>query len=373
MAPLTPTQLRLGFLSPHNPFDRRAFSGTVHFAAHALQNCPGISLSILGDFAPPRPVFDRIFKPHHNVDVSQLDVTGLDAVVGMVATPLLNDLFQHHPELPFVHVTDATPEFLRDAYGWQIPPEADILEARIAKRAMATVYSSDTIARRAGQDLGLPGFDPDIIPFGVNIDALPEICPKKSPLDRLELLFVGLDWMRKGGDIAIAALDALRDGGRDAHLSIIGTCPERHRNRPDVTYLGYLDKNRPRDTAKITAAYNRAHLLLLPSRADCTPMVISEAMAHGTPVIATDIGGVGSMIRASGGGRTMPEFSKPRDWAAMVMDITDDQAGYAFIADAGFDHVQTCGSWAAWARELEALLRAKIGKATAPDRSITAA
>lgn len=352
--------LALGFLSPHNPFDRRAFSGTVHFAARALQEAPGVSLRILGDHAPPRPLLDRLLGPRTGVDIARIDAAGLDAVVGLVATPLLAELDRRHPGLPFFHVTDATPQYLRRAYGWQVPAEADAEERAVAARARTTIYSSEMIAARAPRDLGLPALAPAAIPFGVNIDRLPVVCPAKPPLDRPNLLFVGLDWVRKGGDIAIAMLDSLAGAGCRAHLTVIGACPERHRARADVTYLGYLDKNRPGDRARIEAAYRAAHLLVLPSRADCTPMVVGEAMAHGTPVLATDTGGLGAMIRASGGGRLMPEFAAPRDWAEAVSAMTGDPDGYALLADAGFDHVRTRASWPRWAETLAQLVRERL-------------
>lgn len=354
------SSLTLGFLSPHNPHDRRAFSGSVHFAARALETAPGVRLRILGDHRPPRPLLDRVLKRTRAIDMARLDIAGLDAVVGLVATPLLAELADRHPTLPLFHVTDATPRYLRDAYGWQVPPEADTLERRVAAAARATIYSSDVIAARAPGDLDLPTLIPAVVPFGVNIERLPALCPDKPAFERLNLLFVGLDWVRKGGDIAVATLDALAAEGRQAHLTIIGTCPDRHRGRADITHLGYLDKNRRRDAVKIARAYRAAHLLLLPSRADCTPMVLTEAMAHGTPVIATDTGGVGTLIRVSGGGRLMPEFASPRDWARAILDVTDDDLGYALLADAGFDHVRTRASWAHWAMGIAGIVRSRL-------------
>lgn len=359
-SPLANRPLKLGFLSPHNPFDRRAFSGTVHFAAEALRAAPGVTLDILGGHTPPRPFLDRVLGRSHTVDIAGIDVSGLDAVIGLVATPLLADLARQHPGLPFFHITDATPDFLREAYGWHVPAEADDLERQAVSGACATIYSSDIIANRAPADLKLPGFTPAVIPFGVNLDTLPDLLPEKPPLDRLELLFIGLDWVRKGGDIAMAALDTLRSEGRSAHLTVIGACPERHRDRSDVTYLGYLDKNRRRDAARIARAYRSAHLLVLPSRADCTPMVVGEAMAHGAPVLAADTGGLGAMIRTSGGGRLMPQFASPRDWARAIREVTGDADGYALLADAGFDHVQNRASWAHWATSLRDLVRDRL-------------
>lgn len=71
------------------------------------------------------------------------------------------------------------------------------------------------------------------------------------------------------------------------------TCPIAPRGTRRLLALEFLDKNRPKDAARLSALYAEAHLLLLPSRADCTLTVIAEAMAHGTPVLATDVGGIG--------------------------------------------------------------------------------
>ena len=149
------TPLKLGFLCPYNPYDRLAFSGTASFAAQALEQQPGIDLRILGSHRPPGK-FDRLLRRHPTeIKADQLDLDGLDAVVGLVATPLMEDLGRMHPRLPLFHVTDATPAFLRDAYGWAIPPDKDQREKRVAAHASATIYSSQVMARRAPADLEL--------------------------------------------------------------------------------------------------------------------------------------------------------------------------------------------------------------------------
>lgn len=349
--------LQIGFLSPHNPYDSRNFSGTPYFALHALEAAPGLSVRVLGDYRPPR-LLDKLRRhPSGIPDVGAMDVTGLDAVVGLVASDLLDDLLTRHPGLPALHVTDATPDFLRDAYGWRVPAEADAVETSVAGRAARVIYSSPEIAARAPADLGIPGLRTEVAPFGVNLRTLPRDCPAKPALRPLNLLFVGLDWERKGGDIAVAALDRLRAKGIAAHLTIVGRCPDRHRQHPGITYAGFLNKNRTRDLAKLTRLYTEAHLLLLPSRADCTPMVMAEAMAHGTPVVATDTGGTGSLLGGSGTGRLMPLHATPDDWAEMVTDLTRDPAEYAHLSDASFERARAALSWESWAARIETIAR----------------
>lgn len=354
-----PSNLQLGFLTPHNPYDRRNFSGTPYFAAKALLARPGLTTHILGHHPAGR--FDRLLRRSAPpVDVDALDITGLDAVVGLVASPLLDRLADRHPDMPILHVTDATPAFLRDAYGWTVPAKDDAIETRLARQADVLVYSSEQIAARAGQDLGHPGLCPTTVPFGVNFDSLPERCPKKPALSKLNLLFVGIDWTRKGGDIAVDALRHLRASGLDATLTIVGRCPEEHQNTDGVIYAGFLNKNRPRDAARLTRLYRDAHLFVLPSRADCSPMVVAEAMAHGTPVLAADTGGIASLVGHGGAGRVLAQHTPPRDWAEAIRQMTGDRDAYAFMSDAGFDRAHQSLSWNNWAKQIETLARETV-------------
>lgn len=349
-------RLRLGFLSPHNAFDRRAFSGSCFHAAAALRARDDVALTILGH-RPPGRLGRLRRKPPAGINVTGLDLDGLDAVVGLVATPLLAELIRYRPTLPFLHVTDATPAWLRETYGWAVPYAADAAETQVARAAAMVVYSSQAIADRAAGDLGLPGLPVAVAPFGLNLENTPSEPPAKPPLGRLKLLFVGIDWVRKGGDIAVAALEHLHDAGIEAELTVVGRLPAGFRGRAGIRHAGFLDKNRPRDLARLTRLYAEAHLLLLPTRADCTPMVLAEAMAHGTPVLATDTGGIGAMLGGAGTGRLMPLYAAPSDWARAVRDITRDATAYRLISDAAFEHGQSgCLSWDSWAATIAELV-----------------
>lgn len=347
--------LELGLLTDHDPYDRRAFSGTVFFAARALAGQAGLRLRLVGWRRPH--LADRVLRGRRRLRLSPEAFDGLDAVVGLVASAPLARLAAMRPELPFLHVTDATPAFLRTEYGWAVPAGADIAEARVAERAAFTVYSSAAMAGRAARDLDLPRLSPVVLPFGVNFDRPPPQRPQKPPLGRLNLLFVGLDWERKGGDIAVAALERLRATGREAHLTVVGRCPQRHLGHPDITRAGLLNKNRPAEAARLSRLYAEAHLLVLPTRADCAPMVVAEAMAHGVPVLATGTGGIAAQIGSAGAGRVLPPYTSPALWAEEIAAMTADRTAYELMSDASFDRAATMFSWSAWASGIEALAR----------------
>ena len=41
--------MHIGFLSPHDPRDRRSFSGTAYYMYRALKQLPGVQVSIIGE------------------------------------------------------------------------------------------------------------------------------------------------------------------------------------------------------------------------------------------------------------------------------------------------------------------------------------
>lgn len=349
--------LAVGLICPHDLTDRNAFSGTARFAAEALLARDGLDVRLMG--GPRRKGrLARLFTGGPAAQAPR-NYDGLDAVVGLVATRLVPEL---PARLPFLHVTDATPAFLRETYGRPVPEEADAAERRAALRAARVVYSSAAMAVRAPRDLGLPGLDPAVLPFGVNFDHVPEAQPAKPPLARPRLLFVGKDWRRKGGDRALALLDRLRADGLDATLTVVGDAPADLAPRPGLRVIGYLDKNRVTDATRLSQLYAEAHLLVLPTRGDCTPMVMAEAMAHGTPVIVTDTGGTADVLGGDGTGRTLPPGAGTAAWADAVKEALASRTAYEFLSDGAYERAHNALLWSAWADGIAVLAAAATGR-----------
>lgn len=112
-----------------------------------------------------------------------------------------------------------------------------------------------------------------------------------------ELLCVGAYTQAKGYDVLLASLAIVRD--RPWHCVCVGT------NSGDASFVEQLgsaavtagvdDRVRftgPLAAADLERAYANADLLVLASRAETYGMVVTEALAHGLPVIATAVGGL---------------------------------------------------------------------------------
>lgn len=364
-------EINIGFLSAHNPHDRRAFSGTAFYAARALAKTPGIKLKLLGPHRRPNVLTiiaerSRLFPSlAHNrelIDLRDVDFEGLDVVVGLVATKMLDQL-STFGQIPYMHITDATPNFLREMYGIVLPRESDERERRVVSAASVTIYSSAYMARRASSDLNLKGMRALSVPFGINFDVLPMSAPKKAPLSRLELLFIGVDWRRKGGDTAVEVLSLLRANGWDARLTVVGRAPEQVSRNEYVTDCGFLDKNKSWELEYLSKLYSRAHFFLLPTRGDCSPMVLAEAMAHATPIIASDTGAVSELIGDDGAGICLPQCAGAGDWAGAIQTLAENPAAYAKAQETAFFRAHRQLTWSRWAGEVARIARDVVDKA----------
>ena len=373
-------RLQVGFLTIHDPLNRKSFSGTPYFMYRALQASSEVDVRMIG---PRRRLPGRISRllkrggrgmvgtPRSQradgVTIDDVDETRLDWIVSLASLSLLDRLA---PELrtPVINITDATPQFTREVYGLDIDAEVDRMEPRVIAATERTIFSSHYMAERAVKEYGLTDTSKlSVIPFGLNLEEIPERLEPKPPFEPLRLLHIGKHWKYKGGDTAIEALKALRSRGVKARLSLVGDVADEARGVPGVEVVGYLDKSKPADYRRFVQLLRESHVFILPTRADCTPMVVAEANSYGLPVVISDIGGIASLMAPGANGAMLPAQADGAAYADRIMEMTADPATYAALSRSSFEHCHRRLTWEAWTRDLVALMRARVAERAAAE------
>jgi glycosyltransferase involved in cell wall biosynthesis len=158
--------------------------------------------------------------------------------------------------------------------------------------------------------------------------------------DRPLLLCVGNFWPEK--DHA-GLLRTLRDVDGDWRLAIVGgpssAVPEVAR---EIEALAAQDDRvtlfGPAESPIVAAAMAEADLLLLPSLAEATPLVLVEAMSHGLPWLATPTCG-SAHDHAGGVIRPLAEFPHA------IVQLLGDPAARTALGAAGRAHWEAAYSW----------------------------
>ena len=203
---------------------------------------------------------------------------------------------------PTVLSSDATPaskEDMRELYG--LKPES-----RLAARAKRAVYRA-VFRRAAGfvawsswakqsfvDDYGCREEDVAVIPPGIDVQ---DFAPGDRAHELPRILFVGGDFLRKGGDLLLEVFDKRLKGRAELVLVTRDEVAER----PGVT----LHKNVGANSEKLRQLYATSDVFALPTRADCYSMVCMEALAAGMPIVTTDIGGLPDIINEGVTGRVV--------------------------------------------------------------------
>lgn len=190
------------------------------------------------------------------------------------------------------------------------------------------------------------------IPFGSNITLSPKTKDRAPSLERCNLLFVGVDWKRKSGDTVLKIHQSLVEKGIKSSLTIIGSTPPLNTKLSDnIHIIDNLDKDSIDGERKFVSILEQTDFFLLPTLADCTPIVIAEAFSAGIPVLASRTGGIPSMVQSESNGFLF-DPSDVNGYVEKIMELLKNPTKYNTISKKCIISSNETYNWNRWAEEV---------------------
>jgi len=382
--------MRLAFATVHDPRDIRRGSGTWYHLAreierqgHSVHYCASVETIV----ARPTALLQRVSRRMGRRHVTFLDpftarLRATDVVRQVRTTDvevlLTNDFgigaYTAH-RVPTVIYTDVM--IPREAPRG-IPPESRLarmspLSAWLAKHtirkglreARLCVFPAQWSADQA-RTHAVPKRPYGVVPFGANVpDPGPAVAAERTAVaDGVRLLFVGKDWGRKGGVIAVETLQVLHERGVSSELDVVGYSGE-DAARPGVRLHGLLDKADERGEALLDSLYRCADVFILPSRSEGSVISALEAAAYGLPCVAYDVEGVASAVRDDISGALLPLESGADGFADVIERWARNPQEYRRLVLGARHHYETTANWTTAVKALMAKIEEAIeGPAT---------
>jgi glycosyltransferase involved in cell wall biosynthesis len=162
------------------------------------------------------------------------------------------------------------------------------LEARTYHEATRVFTRSSNIDRSLIEDYGCE--ESRVVSVGAGANVMPGFEGVGPAVEQQppRILFVGFDWVRKGGPELLQAFEQVAKDVPGLELEIVGCEPEVP--SPGVTVVGRVARER------LHAHYQRASIFCLPTKREPYGVALVEAMHFGLPIVATRVGAVPEIV-----------------------------------------------------------------------------
>ncbi|MEN8182837.1 MAG: glycosyltransferase family 4 protein [Myxococcota bacterium] len=217
------------------------------------------------------------------------------------------------------------------------------MQSFVARRLDRVITSSEASAAHISRDFGV---DPGRIRMlGNGLDTARFHPDPEQPREPGELLCVGrASDPNKGISVLVEALARLP---REVHLTLVDRDSAEHETRRQARALGCADRLRitgPLSQEGLVAAYRRASLAVVPSVFEGFGLPAAEAMACGTPVVATRAGALPEVI-ATGGGGLLVDPANPDALAKGIATLLEQPATRAELSARAPGRIARAYSW----------------------------
>jgi len=378
---------RIIFLTSFDPRIPTVRSGTPYFMLQALKR-QGYKIEIIGPIKLPfervfqgiNRILDKILKKRFDYKHSSLtsryyskkfserlrkiDIYDGDSVIfAPLSSVEISDLKSN---IPIIYTSDTSFEQLanynsdyNNYFGFSYADSCKVEDRAISKSRIVT-YPSEWAAAYARNKYQTPEKLFKVINWGANFIEEPdsnhiENVSSTANSGPINCLFVGVNWDRKGGEIALKAIEYARSLGCDISLTVCGCSPSLEQHSW-IRVNGFLDKDIESDRHLLAASYYEADLFILPTKAESYGHVFCEAAAYGLPVIAHNTGGISSIVKDSHTGFLFDDGNDYISMGESIVELYNDRDKLRAMAHNAMRRYQEELSWDSWGGHMRGLI-----------------
>jgi glycosyltransferase involved in cell wall biosynthesis len=200
-------------------------------------------------------------------------------------------------------------------------PKWIALEKEVYQHASLIFVRSTNVRRSVIEEYSQPADKVVCVYAGNNAHVSPEKLDN-SDYTKPEILFVGLDWKRKGGPDLLQAFQQVRETCPEARLTIVGARPDVHVQNCEV--IG------PVQPEELDRYYQRASVFCLPTHMEPFGIVFIEAMTAHLPIVATRVGAIPDFVEDGKNGWLIEPGDVPGIAAALLKLLQDSEMCRSF-------------------------------------------
>jgi len=241
------------------------------------------------------------------------------------------------------------------------------MDRRSMSNLTAIFLASEWACRETARAYGLPRDRLIAIGRGANLtsgwalEQVIEFVNMRAVGPRVEFLFVGVDWQRKGGAVALRVVEGLRERGVNASISIVGCSPQdRDRWKPYVRVWPYLSRRNEMEHEILRRLFVSASFFILPTTAEAMGIVFAEASSFALPVIAYRTGGVEMAVENGVTGLLFEPQTKDEEMVDAVLSLLGSKARYISMGLSAFRRYEATLNWNVIVDRIEAEMRKHV-------------
>ena len=370
---------KIAFLCSGPPTDRKIWSGTIFkmyesFLTHNI-DVEWIQVNRFTNWESKfflsienlhKKIFNRGFNRNHFIAKAflaskKLQKTLKNSDADLIFAPTtITDLAFLNTDKPIIYLNDATFHQLLNYYGgmsgfgWLSKKTTVFIEKLALQKSDFLIFSSHWAAKHAEDFYQIPKDKIEVIKFGSNTTA-PDKIVEKDYSGEITFLFLGVEWERKGGQIALDAIKILRDRNYPVKLQVVGCIPPV-KEAEAMNVIPFLNKNNPEEARQIFNFLQNSHFMFMPTRADCTPISFCEAASYGLPVISTDTGGVAAVVEPGETGILLPLNASAEQYADEIEILIQNPEQIRALSQNAREKYEKELNWSVWGEKMSKII-----------------